>query len=338
MLIGRLTESLEDYLEIMYRLLQTQKVVRVRDIAREKDVKTSSVTSALHRLDKEGLVEYKAREYVDLTEAGRSLAFRVYQRHNFLKRFLVDFLQVDPETAEKDACSMEHAISVTTLERVASMSEFLSYCPEVEDDIIEKFRDRWIKHLNSDHCQCDLRDADKCTAMSQGEGICRLTTVNKGGGGVVARIVADDDMRQPLIQRGVLPGASIHVTDISKSGVMTVRLAGEQMELDKRQAASILVWFRDEWTNGNSTNVSTDPSVSRTLADVTIGRNFRVRKVTAQGAIRQRMTEMGFIRGATGSVLREALLRDPVEIELMGAKLSLRRVEAAGVIVEEVGA
>ncbi len=338
MLIGRLTESLEDYLEIMYRLLQTQRVVRVRDIAREKDVKTSSVISALRRLDKEGLVEYKAREYVDLTQEGRNLAFRIYQRHNFLKRFLVDFLQVDPETAEKDACSMEHAISITTLERIASMSEFLSYCPEVETGVIDKFRDRWLNHLNTHECHCDKRVEGECHKHEGGEGICRLASLKSGDGGVIARIVADETMRTPLIQRGVLPGASLHVMDVNRSGEMTVRVAGETMQFEKRQAESILVWSRDRWTDGNGYNAGSEPLVSRTLADVTIGRSFRVRKLTAQGEIRQRMTEMGFIRGAKGKILREALLRDPVEVELSGSKLSLRRVEAAGVIVEEISA
>ncbi|MBS1262731.1 MAG: Transcriptional regulator MntR [Calditrichaeota bacterium] len=336
MLIGRLTESLEDYLEIMYRLLQTQKVVRVRDIAREKDVKTSSVVSALRRLDKEGLVDYKAREYVDLTEEGRDLAFRVYQRHTFLKRFLIDFLQVDPATAEKDACSMEHAISLTTLERIASMSEFLSCCPEVERGLVDRFRDRWLAHLNSDSCEC-VKAAKDPEVRVHGDGeMQRLSTLREGEGGVVARIVADDEMRQPLIQRGVLPGASIHVVHRERNGEFEVRVSGERMKFDRRQSETILLWSRDRWRTGNG--VPTDPSVSRTLADVTVGRAFRVRKVTADGEIRQRMVEMGFVRGAEGRILREALLRDPLEVELGGSRLSLRRVEAAGVIVEELGA
>lgn len=338
MRIGHLTESLEDYLEIMYRLLQTQRVVRVRDIAREKQVKTSSVISALRRLDKEGLVDYKAREYVDLTPEGRDLAFRVYQRHTFLKRFLMDFLQVDPVTAEADACSMEHAISVTTLERIASMSEFLSYCPEVDRDIIDTFRDRWIAHLNDHDCGCGVKEKGYCGRRTpqEAEGVRLLSRLEVGEGGVVARIIAEDTMRQPLIQRGLLPGASIHLTARDEDGVTIVRVAGETMRLDPRQAETVLVWARESWTNGDGQHH--EPSVSRTLADVTIGRRFRVRRVNAQGEIRQRMTEMGFIRGAEGRILREALLRDPLEIELGGSRLSLRRVEASGVVVEELGA
>ena len=144
MQVGALTESLEDYLEIIFRLVQEHKVARVRDIAKAKDVKTSSVVSALQRLAKEGLVEYQAREYVDLTEEGRELAFSIDQRHHFLKTFLSDLLQVDPETAEKDACSLEHALSLSTMERLAAFTEFITYCPKVDHDLVIHFRDNWL--------------------------------------------------------------------------------------------------------------------------------------------------------------------------------------------------
>ena len=112
--IGQLSESLEDYVEIIYNLIEEHKVARVRDIAKAKDVKMSSVVSALKRLDQEKLVKYEAHEFVELTETGRDLASRLLRRHNFLTRFLVDVLRIDPQTAEQDACQMEHAISPET--------------------------------------------------------------------------------------------------------------------------------------------------------------------------------------------------------------------------------
>ena len=44
---------------------------------------------------------------------------------------------------------------------------------------------------------------------------------------------------------------------------------------------------------------------------------------------------MGFVRGATGRVLREALFKDPIELEMLGYKVSLRRAEARGIVIEE---
>jgi len=336
MRVGQLTESLEDYLETIFRLLQKQKVARVRDIAKATNVKTSSVISALRRLAKEELVEYKAREYVDLTESGRELAFRLYQRHTFLKRFLTDLLQVDPETAEKDACSLEHAISLSTLDRIVSLSEFLSYCPEVDTDLISHFRDRWLVHLSGNGNEIHAHHREKCHATNKIKDVYRLADLEKGSGGFIARVTGVEKIRLPLIRTGVLPGASIRVIDIHKDGGMEVHIAGEKIILDAEQSNSIAVWQQETWESGGK--ASTTEQERRTLADMTPGRSFKVLKVTAGGEIRQRMVDMGFIRGAKGEILREALLRDPIEVELGGTLLSLRRVEATGIIVEELDA
>jgi DtxR family Mn-dependent transcriptional regulator len=144
--IGQLSESLEDYLEIIYNLVQKQRVARVRDIAKAKAVKMSSVTSALKRLDREGLANYKAREFVELTRAGSNLAKRLIKRHNFLTKFLIEVLQVNPVTAESDACSMEHVLSPQTMNRFFDFSEFLQSQARGVKNIAEKFKRSYINH------------------------------------------------------------------------------------------------------------------------------------------------------------------------------------------------
>jgi len=140
-LIGQLSESLEDYIEIIFNLIETQKIARVRDIARAKDVKMSSVVSALKRLGQEALVKYEAREFVELTDSGADLAQRLLRRHNFLTRFLVDVLQIDPETAEHDACQMEHAISLKTMQKLYEFAEYLQESPADFKKIVDGFHD-----------------------------------------------------------------------------------------------------------------------------------------------------------------------------------------------------
>jgi len=73
-----------------------------------------------------------------------------------------------------------------------------------------------------------------------------------------------------------------------------------------------------------------------TLNDIRNGKKFRVRQLVAAGEIRQRLLDMGFVRGTTGRVLREALLKDPIELEMPGYKVSLRRAEARQILVEEI--
>lgn len=138
--VGQLSESLEDYIEIIFNLIENQKVARVRDIARAKDVKMSSVVSALKRLDQEGLARYEAREFVALTDSGVDLAKRLLKRHYFLTKFLIEVLQIDPITAEHDACQMEHAISIQTMNRIYKFAEFLKEHGGALEDMVSRFK------------------------------------------------------------------------------------------------------------------------------------------------------------------------------------------------------
>ncbi|NLI16878.1 MAG: metal-dependent transcriptional regulator [candidate division Zixibacteria bacterium] len=144
--IGQLSESLEDYLEIIFELAQKQGAARVRDIAKAKKVQMPSVTSALKRLEKESLITYEAREFARLTSQGENLARSLLKRHYFLKSFLVDILKVDPKTAAKDACSMEHALSQKTMSRFYDFSEFLGAGKNGIRDILKSYHDRQHKN------------------------------------------------------------------------------------------------------------------------------------------------------------------------------------------------
>ena len=73
-----------------------------------------------------------------------------------------------------------------------------------------------------------------------------------------------------------------------------------------------------------------------TLDRIGDGHRFRVLQLTATGEIRRRLMDMGFIRGATGRTLRVALLRDPIELEMLEYKVSLRRAEARHIVIEEI--
>jgi len=131
--IGALSESLEDYLEVIFQLVQEKKVARVRDIAARKGVKMSSVVGALRRLSSAELIHYRAREFVELTEAGESLARTILARHQFLTRFFVDILGVGEEQAESEACSVEHVLSPDTMIRMRRFARYVDQCTDLKE-------------------------------------------------------------------------------------------------------------------------------------------------------------------------------------------------------------
>ncbi|MBN1348669.1 ferrous iron transport protein A [candidate division KSB1 bacterium] len=73
-----------------------------------------------------------------------------------------------------------------------------------------------------------------------------------------------------------------------------------------------------------------------TLNDIAEKQKFKIIRVIATGEIRTRLVDMGFIGGMQGKVLRKALLNDPIELQLKGYKVSLRRSEARQILVENI--
>ncbi len=112
-----MTQSLEDYIEMIYVLINNTSRARVRDVAESLNVKMPSVVKAVVELKKLELVEQEPYGDITLTEKGRRLAMNVLSRHRILKEFLKK-LNVSDKIAEKDACSMEHILSAETMERI----------------------------------------------------------------------------------------------------------------------------------------------------------------------------------------------------------------------------
>lgn len=116
---SKLSQSLEDYLEMIHMLRVEGGVARVKDIAEALSVKMPSVAKAVQELKKLGLVTQKPYSGVELTDAGEKLAADVLNRHLLLKSFLMR-LGVSEAVADKDACCMEHILSAETLSKIES--------------------------------------------------------------------------------------------------------------------------------------------------------------------------------------------------------------------------
>jgi DtxR family Mn-dependent transcriptional regulator len=117
-----MTQSLEDYLE-MVSFLADDGEVRVTDIASRLGVSKPSVLTALKSLEEQGLLEHERYRTVTLTKKGGVAAAAIRERHDFLTVFLRDILGVSAETAEKDACKMEHFLSDETLKKIRALTK-----------------------------------------------------------------------------------------------------------------------------------------------------------------------------------------------------------------------
>ncbi len=114
---SKLTESVEDYLESILVLSTKLPHVRSVDVASHLGFSKPSVSHAVKILSEEGLIEVLPSKFLVLTEKGKEIAQSTYNRHVFFTDMLTS-IGVDLNTAQADACRIEHCISEETFQAI----------------------------------------------------------------------------------------------------------------------------------------------------------------------------------------------------------------------------
>ena len=120
-------ESRDDYLEAILIIRQKKGFCRSTDIASWLGISRPSVSVELGKLTELGLIRMDEDKMLHLTDEGFAIADSTYAKHNYLKRFLLS-VGVDEAVAEKEACSMEHALSSDSFEQI--LARYPSGAPE----------------------------------------------------------------------------------------------------------------------------------------------------------------------------------------------------------------
>lgn len=123
-------ESGEMYLETILILSRTKGQVRSIDIVDYMSFSKPSVSRAVGLLKSGGYILVDSEGYITLTDAGREVAEKIYERHTTLTELLTR-LGVDPDVAAEDACRMEHTISDESFE---ALKRHMNQSPNANPD------------------------------------------------------------------------------------------------------------------------------------------------------------------------------------------------------------
>ena len=113
----KLYASGEDYLEAVLVLQKNIGVVRSVDLARHMGFSKPSISHAVCVLKDGGFLTVDGEGYLHLTDAGKDVAEKIYERHCVLTSGLIN-LGVEPKQAEQDACRMEHVVSDESFQKL----------------------------------------------------------------------------------------------------------------------------------------------------------------------------------------------------------------------------
>lgn len=146
-------KTIEDYVELVYDLQKGKKPVHTNDIASALNISPASVTEIFQKLSEERYIDYEKYSGATLTKKGRRIARKTKKRHDTLTEFLL-LLGINRETAEKDACEMEHILHPDTMDTILKFVEVVKHC-EAPPFWLDRLKE-YVKTGKLSECPPDL--------------------------------------------------------------------------------------------------------------------------------------------------------------------------------------
>lgn len=216
--MDKLTQSVEEYLEAIFKLARGGSSVTVGELAEALGVSPPSVSEMVRRLRGAGLLEDDRGSGIDMTADGRAEGARLVRRHRLSERFLVDVLDMPWDAVHDEACKLEHAFSPEVEARLAAQLGNPRTCP---------------------HGQV-IPDEDGELAEEQ---LRPLSALEAGDAGTISCVTEEKaDLLRYLASLGLLPDTEVSVESVAPfGGPVLVRVADAQYALGREVAGKIMV-------------------------------------------------------------------------------------------------
>jgi DtxR family Mn-dependent transcriptional regulator len=214
------SEVISRYLEAIYYMDAEGESVRSARLADWLGVSRPTVTVALRRMIRDGMVRIDPRKEIVLTAAGRVAAESIVRRHRIMERWLTDSLGLDWVQADEEAARLEHAVSDLVEERLYEALNRPTTCP----------------HGNPIPGHAEPRADER-----------RLSSLDSGARASVTRISEVAEREAPLLlgyllERGLVPGRGLEVLEVDAVGrTLQVRIGARDVTLSHETAGKIWV-------------------------------------------------------------------------------------------------
>ncbi len=213
------TEVISRYLEALYYMWSEGEPPRSARLADWLGVTRPTVTVALRRMTRDGMVRMNNRKEIELTAAGRKAAESIVRRHRIMERWLTDVLGLDWVTADAEAARLEHAVSEVVEQRLYEAIGRPRTCP----------------HGNP------IPGHSKASPKER-----RLATLGAGARAAISRVSEVAERDAPLLlaylaERGLIPGRKVDVVEVDGIG-RTIRIRAGKREVTLSHDTAAKLW------------------------------------------------------------------------------------------------
>jgi DtxR family Mn-dependent transcriptional regulator len=294
--------------------------VPITTLAEALSIQPVSVNQMARKMEEAGLLVYQPYKGIALTPEGGRIATRTLRYRRLWEVFLFQHLRMPLEEATAKACDFEHDTSENLANRLDAFLGFPSISPHGKP----------IPQVDSSVLEPPL---------------VALATLTLGQCATVIRFDLSETARSFLNDQGIYPGVALTIAAATNESLL-VHVGENFVALARSLAEAVQV---EQEANKNFENgpVRCEPEKGKVAMEFTaelknkipldkmkVGQLGAVVHVGGKGPARRRMVDMGLVPGAEVKVVRMAPLGDPVEFEVMGYSLSLRKSEAREITVE----
>jgi DtxR family Mn-dependent transcriptional regulator len=232
-----LSESIEEYLEVLYKLSKEDKQVRTSKISESLNVAPGSVTQMLKKLDSMGYIHYSPYKGAILSEKGYIKAQKVTRKHRILERFLHDVLKIRKEKVHDQACEMEHTLSDDAERALCHLLEQPDECP----DDLEPIPACDFKFTSCEECK-QRKNEEVDEVGNRNENLVSISDLHEQEIGKVSFIRGDYKVIRRLMDMGITIGATISVMKIAPfKGPVEIAVRGSKLALGRDIAKNVFV-------------------------------------------------------------------------------------------------
>lgn len=231
---NKISENIEEYLEVLYRNGSNKEQVSTTKLSKELGIAPGSVTQMLKKLEKLGYIDYTPYKGATLTDEGMKIAQKITRKHRILEKFLIDVLKIKEENVHDQACEMEHTLSDEAERALCAMLNNPDVCPD--NNIIPAC------NFDFDSCnQCySQKDFDKI--VNRQFNLLSISELTSNTDGTVSFIRGDSDLLDEISDLGIRIGSQIkYVPDENRAEIYSVVIDGEELSVSQEMANNIFI-------------------------------------------------------------------------------------------------
>jgi DtxR family Mn-dependent transcriptional regulator len=212
-----LSQAIQDYLKVIYKLRQSQGVVSTTALAERMGVSPASATNMVKRLTRLRLVTHTPYRAVGLTAGGERVALEIIRHHRLLELFLREHLGLGLDQVHREAEELEHVLSEEVESRIAAM----------------------LGEPTADPHGDPIPTKEGAMAQTAHP---RLVDLQPGDGGRVARVSDENPRRlRRLTTLGLVPGANVQILHREATGGLAVMSQGRRRRISAHLAQAVFV-------------------------------------------------------------------------------------------------